>query len=117
MPVITVMTETDIKCDHLSKNPHSLHKHVYRKKNQILKLFVKLRMLLQKFTRIDGASNQWRKLQINKNYIPSYSPGYGEFENRWFVSAAWTVSVSRVFVYNAIDVSKITTALLAKLPP
>ena len=28
-----------------------------------------------------GAINQQRKLQINKNYIPSYSPGYGKFEN------------------------------------
>ena len=48
------------------------------------------------FTRIDGASNQQSKLQINKNYILPCSPGYGEFENLCFVSVAWTVSVSRV---------------------
>jgi len=40
------------------------------------------------FTRIDGASNQQRKLQINKNYMPSCSPGYGKFENFCFVSVA-----------------------------
>ena len=29
-----------------------------------------------------------KKLQINKNYTPSYSPGYREFENLCFVSVA-----------------------------
>ena len=51
-----------------------------------------------------------RKLQINKNYVPSYSPGYGEFE--MFVSVDKTVSVSRVFVYNLLDVNKIVTVSL-----
>ena len=50
-------------------------------------------------------------------YIPTYSPGYGEFENVSFVSVAWTVSVSRAFVYNAVDINKIATAFLAKPPP
>ena len=36
------------------------------------------------FTRIDAASNKGRKLQINKNYIPSYSPGNGELKNCFF---------------------------------
>ena len=40
------------------------------------------------FTSIDGASNQQRKLQINKNYAPSYSPDNGEFENLCFISIA-----------------------------
>jgi len=40
-----------------------------------------LKIICEIFTRIDGASNQQRKLQINKNYTPSYSPGYGEFKN------------------------------------
>jgi len=57
-------------------------------------------------TRIDGASNQRRKLQINKNYKPSKSPGYVEVEN--LVSA---------FVYNAVGINKIATAFLAKPPP
>ena len=34
-----------------------------------------------------------------------------------FRSVAWTVSVSCVFVYNAVDVNKIATAFLAKPPP
>ena len=68
-------------------------------------------------TKIDGASYQQRKLQVNKNYIPSYLPSYGEFKNVCFVSVAWTVSVSCVFVYNAVDVNKIATAFLAKPPP
>ena len=42
------------------------------------------------------ASNQ-------QKYIPSYLPGYGEFENLCFVSVAWTVSGLRAFVYNAVD--------------
>ena len=66
---------------------------------------------------IDGASNQQRKLQINKNYIPAYSPGYGEFKNLCFAFVALSVSVSRALVYNAVDVNKIATAFLAKLPP
>ena len=69
------------------------------------------------FTKIDGASNQWKKLQINKYYILSNLPGYGEFETLCFVSVAWMVSVSRAFIYNAVDVNKIATAFLAKLPP
>jgi len=36
----------------------------------------------------DGASNQQRKLQISKNYIPSYSPDYEKFENLCFISVA-----------------------------
>ena len=67
------------------------------------------------FTRVNGASNQQRKLQINKNYISSYYlPGYGEFENLCFISVAWTVSVSRVFVYNAVEVNKIANRFLGK---
>ena len=66
------------------------------------------------FTRIDGASNQQRKLQINKNYIPSYSPGYGKFKNLCFVSVAWMVSVSCAFVYNAVDINKIATTFFGK---
>jgi len=72
-------------------------------------------MLLEIFIGIDGASNQQKKLQI-KN-IPSYSPGYGGFENLCFVSKAWSVSVSRAFVYHAVDVNKIATNFLAKPPP
>ena len=49
--------------------------------------------------------------------IPSYLPGYGEFENLCFVSMAWIMSVSHAFVYNAVDINKIATAFLAKLPP
>ena len=52
-----------------------------------------------------------------KSNKPCYSPGYGEFENLCFVSVAWTVNVSRTFVYNAVDVNKIITAFLAKSPP
>ena len=51
------------------------------------------------------------------NYVPSNPPVYGEFKNLCFVSIALTVSVSRVFVYNAVDVNKIATAFLAKPPP
>ena len=69
------------------------------------------------FTRIDGASNQWRKLQINKNYTPSYSLSYGEFENLCFISLSWILSVSCAFFYNAVDVDKISAAFFAKLPP
>jgi len=61
--------------------------------------------------------DQQRKFQINKNYIPYKLPGYGEFENPCFVSVAWTVSVSRTFIYNAVGVNKIATAFLAKPPP
>ena len=56
------------------------------------------------------ASNQ-------QNYIPSYSPGYGEFKKVCFVSIAWMVSVSPVFVYNAVDVNKLRIAFLTKQPP
>ena len=62
---------------------------------------------LKKFARIDGASDQRRKLQINKNYTLSHLPSYGEFENLCFVFVAWTVSVSRAFVYNAVDINKL----------
>ena len=55
--------------------------------------------------------------EVNKNYIPSYSPGYGEFKNFWFISVAWMVSVSRAFVYNALDINKIINVFLAKAPP
>ena len=51
------------------------------------------------------------------NYVPYNLPGYGEFENLCFVFVALTVSVSHVFVYNAVDVNKIATAFLAKPPP
>ena len=65
-------------------------------------------MLLEKiFISIDRARNQQRKLQINKNYAPSYSPDDGEFENLCFVSITWTVSVSCVFVYNVVDMKKL----------
>jgi len=50
-------------------------------------------------------------------YIPSYSPGHGQFENSCFVAVAYTVSVSCAFVYNAVDVNKIITVSLAKLTP
>ena len=52
-----------------------------------------------------------------KIYILSCLPGYGEFKNFCFVSVAWTVSVSRAFIYNAINVNKIAATFLAKLPP
>ena len=58
------------------------------KKNKIYKLFVNYTCYWKICARIDGASNQQRKLQINKNYVPSYSPVYGEFENLCFVSVA-----------------------------
>ena len=92
----------------------SMQMHSYWKKKQNCEITHATQKI---FTRIDGASNQWSKLHINKNYMPSYSPGYGEFENLYFVSVAWTVSVSRAFVYNAVDVNKIATAFLAKPQP
>ena len=58
------------------------------------------------------------KKNKKKNYAPSYLPGYGECENLcWFLHVAWTVSVSLAFVYNAADINKIATALLAKPSP
>jgi len=41
--------------------------------------------------------------KLEKIYIPSYSPGYGEFK----ICFIFVVSVSRAFVYNAIDVNKL----------
>ena len=58
------------------------------------------------------ASNQQKKI-----YIPSYLPGQVKFKNHCFVSIAWTVSVSCVFAYSAVDVNKIVTAFLARPPP
>ena len=55
------------------------------------------------------------KLTKAIHYI--YLPGNGEFENLCFVSVAWTMSVSRMFVYSAVDINKIATAFLAKLAP
>jgi len=63
------------------------------------------------------ASYHQRKLQIKKNHVPSYLPGYGELKNLCFGSVSGIVSVSHAFVYNAVDVNKIATASLAKLPP
>ena len=75
-------------------------------------------MLLENINKDWWGSNQQRNLQINKNYIPSCFPSYGEFENNiCFVSVAWTVIVLRAFVYNVVDVSKISTVFLAKPPP
>ena len=99
---LTLSTKTRIVCTSM----------LIEKKNK--QLFVSSWKI---FTRIDVAGNQWRKLQINKPYIPSYSPGYGEFKNYCFIFVAWTVSVSHAFVYNAVDLNKITTAFLAKPPP
>ena len=63
--------------------------------------------------------NWWgqRKLQINKNYTPSYSPGYGKFENLLFRFHSPNGECVCVFVYNAVDVNKIATASLTKPPP
>ena len=61
-------------------------------------------MLLENINKNWWGSNQQRKLQINKNYTPSYFPGYGEFENICFISVAWTVIVLRTFVYSVVDV-------------
>ena len=97
-------------CDPLSENPHSSHNI---KKKTKLKNY--LWNYWKIFTRVDGASNQQRKLRMNKNYIPSYSPGYGELEILCFVSVAWTVRVSHVFVYNAVDVNKIATTFFGKI--
>ena len=56
----------------LSENPRSS-----RKKKNDLKIICEI---MQIFTSIYGASNQQRKPQINNNYIPSYTPIYGEFD-------------------------------------
>ena len=48
--------------------------------------------------------------------IPTYLPAHGESENLCVVSVAPTVCVSRVFVYNAVDVNKIVVAFLIKHP-
>jgi len=106
---------TYYKCDPLSENPHSSHKCLcILKKTKFKNCLWNYASYWKMFTR---ASNQQRKLQINKNYVPSYSSSYGEFKNLCLVTVAWTVSVSRAFVYNAVDVNKIATAFLAKLPP
>ena len=39
--------------------------------------------------------------------IPSYSSAHGEFENLCFASVAPMVCMSRVFVYNEVNVNKI----------
>jgi len=59
---------------------------------------------------VKEASNQQKLFTI-------YLPGHKEFENLCFVYVAWMVSVSRAFVYNAVDINKIATAFLEKLPP
>ena len=87
--------------------------HIEKKQQNLKKLVVKLRMLQENIARIDGASHQLSKLWINNNYIPSYSPGHADFENPCFVSVVLSVSMSRVFVYNAVDVNKILATFLA----
>ena len=51
------------------------------------------------------------------NFKPTKTilPGHGEFENLCFDSIPQKVRVSRAFLYNAVDINKIITVLLAKL--
>ena len=96
-------------CDHLSENPHSLHKHVYW---QNLKIICEIMHATGKY--LQGLMGP----AISEgSYIPSYLPGYGEFKNLCFISVAWMVSVSHAFVYNVVNVNKIATTFLAKPPP
>jgi len=103
-------------CDHLSENPHSSHKHVHWKKKKEFKNYLWNYACYRKIylQRLIGPAISKGSFKSTKLYILSYSPGYGELENLCFVSIAWTVSVSRVFVYNAVDIK---TAFLAKPPP
>jgi len=64
--------------------------------------------------KIDGASQSTEEISNHWNYITSYSPGYGEFENLLFCFCSGS---SCAFIYNAVDVNKIATAILLKLPP
>ena len=71
-------------------------------------------MLQEIFTKINGASNQQKGAS---NQPKLYTILLAWLWKVCFVSVAWTVSVSRAFVYSAVDVNKIATAFLAKLPP
>ena len=46
-----------------------------------------------------------------------YTIWLGKVRNFFFIFVAWTVSASRAFVYNAVDITKIATTFLAKPPP
>ena len=62
------------------------------------------------------ASTRRRKTQVDLNYTPSYSPTHGEFENLSVISVAPMICVSRVFVYEPVDVNKIITISSTKPP-
>ena len=70
---VTLLAKTCIVCT-------SMHAY-WRKKTKFQSSLWNYACCWKIFTRIDGARNQQMKLQINKNYMPSYLPGYGEFEN------------------------------------
>ena len=76
----------------LSAKTHIIRTSMYiEKKKRNLTIICEIMHATGKY--LQGASNQQRKLQINKKYTPSYSPAYGVFEKFSFISVAWTVSI------------------------
>jgi len=51
------------------------------------------------------------KGSFKSNYIQSYSTGHGEYENVCFVCVVQMVSVLPAFVYNAVEVNKMSLFL------
>ena len=75
-------------CDHLSENPHSLHKHVYLKKTKF-KIICEITHATGIYLQgLMGPAISKGSFKSTKKYIPSYSSGYGEFKNLCFISIA-----------------------------
>ena len=55
--------------------------------------------------------------QINKIYMLSYLPGHRELKFFIFIFIVQRVRMSCTFVYNMVNLNKIDTIPLAKLPP
>jgi len=76
-------------CDHFSENSHGSHKHAYWKKWN-LKIICEITHAAGKYLwgLMEPAISEGSFKSTKTIFVPSYSPGYGEFENLCFGSIA-----------------------------